>query len=281
VSDLRPAGHWFYYLKAGATHARSLLWRARGGPVSPGLRILFYHRISDDRDELAVSPRRFREQMAFLAAEGYRVVDVETAAAQLGDEPAGTIGLSFDDGYADVGEHALPVLAEQGFTATVFVATGVTDGRARFGWYRRQPPLLSWDEIRGLDREGVLRFDAHTVTHPNLLTLADEQARAEIEDGKRELEERLEREVTTFCYPAGLFGARERGLVEAAGYSLACSCEPGPNTARTDRLALRRNQVDARDRLLDFRAKVAGAHDSPLPGRALTRRVRYSASSRS
>ena len=89
-----------------------------------------YHRISDDRDELAVSPRRFREQMEFLAAEGYRVCDVPDVATRLaaGELPQRTVGLSFDDGYRDVAENALPVLAEYGYRATVFVATGVTDG---------------------------------------------------------------------------------------------------------------------------------------------------------
>jgi hypothetical protein len=36
--------------------------------------ILSYHRISDDDDPLAVSPRRFRHQMEVLAAEGFQVV---------------------------------------------------------------------------------------------------------------------------------------------------------------------------------------------------------------
>jgi hypothetical protein len=51
--------------------------------------------------------------------------------------------------------------------------------------------------------------------------------------------------------------------------------EPGLNLPTTDRLALHRIQVDARDRLLDFRAKIAGAHDSELAARRLYRRVRY------
>jgi hypothetical protein len=45
--------------------------------------------------------------------------------------------------------------------------------------------------------------------------------------------------------------------------------------ATTDRFALRRIQIDARDSLLDFRAKLSGGHDRPLPGRAAYRRLRY------
>jgi hypothetical protein len=78
-----------------------------------------------------------------------------------------------------------------------------------------------------------------------------------------------------FAYPAGLFGPRERSLVRDAGYSWAVTCEPGTNTPDGDRFTLHRTQVDARDRLVDFRAKLGGAHDAPLPLRSQWRRRRY------
>ena len=81
--------------------------------------------------------------------------------------------------------------------------------------------------------------------------------------------------MSAFAYPAGLYGARERRLVAEAGYAAAVSCEPGVNVPATDRFALRRRQIDARDNLLDFRAKVGGGHDTPLPLRRLYRRHRY------
>jgi peptidoglycan/xylan/chitin deacetylase (PgdA/CDA1 family) len=257
-----------------------MAWMARGGRYSPprGLRLLFYHRVADDdNDELAVPVRRFREQIDFLAGEDYRVVDVSQLAALLarGEVPDRTIGLSFDDGCRDVAENALPVLARYGFRATVFVATGVTDGRARFTWYARQPPVLTWDEVVALDGGGTLTFESHSVTHPNLLALDDERAAFEIAESRAELERRLRRPVTAFSYPTGLFGDREVRLVADAGYDVAVSCEPGLNLPTTNRFALRRRQIDRRDSLLDFRAKVAGAHDTPLPMRGVYRRVRY------
>ncbi len=280
---LRPGPALLYPVKAAVTRSRSLAWllRTRGRPDRSGLRILFYHRVSPARDELAVTPRRFRDQMELLAAAGYEAVGVPEAARRLdAGEPTGSVvGLSFDDGYADVGEHALPVLARLGFSATVYVPTRVIDGSARFVWYEQQPPMLGWDEIAELDRGGTLGFEAHTLTHPNLLAVDDASCREEIAGSKAELEERLGRPVTSFCYPAGLFGERERRLVEEAGYGSAASCEPGVNDAGTDRLALRRRQVDARDSLLDFRAKVGGGHDSPLPLRSAWRRLRYASES--
>jgi peptidoglycan/xylan/chitin deacetylase (PgdA/CDA1 family) len=265
--------------KAAVTRARSVLWlaRSRGRPDGRALRILLYHRVADDPDLLAVAPHRFREQMDHLACEGFEVVDLGRAVELLdaGAAAPRTIGLTFDDGFADLRDEALPVLQRHGFRATVFVTTGVTDGRLSFGWYERQPPVLGWDEILELDRGGTLRFEAHTVSHPNLLDVDDDRAAAEIGDSRTELSERLERPVTLFAYPAGLYGDRERRLAAAAGYTAAVSCEPGVNLPGTDRFALRRRQIDASDSLLDFRAKIGGGHDTPPPLRRSYRRLRY------
>jgi peptidoglycan/xylan/chitin deacetylase (PgdA/CDA1 family) len=281
-SGIRAGPALVYPLKAGLTRARSLAWLvgSRGeAEREAGLRLLFYHRVADDRDELAVTPERFRRQMELLATEGYRVLDVVEAVDLLlaGRLPSRVIGLSFDDGFRDVAQAALPVLREHGFRATVFVPTGVIDGQASFSWYESQPPVLAWDEICELDRAGTLRFEAHSVSHPSLPSLSSERAQAEVADSKAALESRLGRPVEAFCYPAGLFGPREQRLVREAGFRMATSCEPGLNRAGVDVFALRRQQVDARDGLLEFRAKLAGAHDSPLLIRTAYRRLLYGA----
>jgi len=272
----------FYLAKAGGTRARSAAWlmRTRGRLDTSGLRILFYHRVSNDRDELAVTPVAFAEQMDYLASKVYRVVDVLTAIDMLdsGKPLARTVALTFDDGFLDVAEHALPILSERGFQGTVFVSPAVTDGRTAFSWYsEQQPPLLNWDDIVELDRDGTLRFEAHSLTHPNLPALDEGAAKEEIAGSKRELENRLGRVVRAFSYPSGLYGEREARLAAEAGYKIAVSCEPGVNDSSTNRFTLKRRQVDARDSLLDFRAKLGGGHDSSPPLRGLYRRLRYSA----
>ncbi len=267
-------------VKVGLTRARSVAWTAltRGHGDTAGLRILLYHRVADDDDPLSLAPQRFREQMEHLAAEGYTVLDLVTAVAMLdaGELPPRALGLTFDDGFTDVRDEALPVLADHGFRATVFVTTGVTDGRLSFPWYAGpQPPVLGWDEVAALDREGTLRFEAHTVSHPSLLAVDDAAAASEIRESRRELAQRLGRPVSAFAYPAGLYGERERRLVAEAGYTAALSCEPGVNRPDSDPLALRRRQIDSHDRLLDFKAKLGGGHDTPLPLRGTYRRLRF------
>ena len=267
-----------YAAKSVYTHARSAWWQSRtaGRADAAGVRILAYHRVSPDRDELAVSPSRFREQMEHLATAGYRVVGVGEAVAALDSahrEP--TIGLTFDDGYQDVVDHGLPVLVDLGFRATIFVPTGAIDGTHPFSWYERPPPLLDWATIVDLDRDSTIDFGAHTVSHANLLGLDDTAAEREIAGSKEVLESRLGHRVAAFCYPAGLYGAREQELVRASGYEVAVGAEPGPNGPDSDRLGLRRIGVGPRDRLLDFRAKIGGGHDTAPPLRSVYRALRF------
>jgi peptidoglycan/xylan/chitin deacetylase (PgdA/CDA1 family) len=268
---------WLYPAKAALTRSRAVVWHAGRRRKADGMRFLFYHRVADERDELAVRVDRFRRQMDALASAGYEAVGIPEALRRLhaGEAVDRCVSLSFDDGFRDVAENGAPILAEHGFSATVFVATEVTSGRASFPWYAQQPPLLDWEEIRRLDGEGVLGFEAHTLTHPKLTALDEEEARTEIVASKQALEQELGRPVTAFCYPAGVFGDRERALAAAAGFTSAVSCDPGINTATSDVFALHRIQIDHRDGLLEFRAKLGGGFDTPLPLRAIYRRLRY------
>jgi peptidoglycan/xylan/chitin deacetylase (PgdA/CDA1 family) len=200
----------------------------------------------------------------------------ETALEALAaGRPQRLVGLSFDDGFRDVADHGLPALERYGFSATIFVATGVAAQRASFPWYDHSPPVLRPDEIADLDRGSTFRFEAHTITHPNLMKIDRDEAMREIVGSREELESWLGRSVRGFCYPAGLFTAQDRELVANAGYSWATTCEPGVNAPGDDPLLLKRIPVDSRDGLIDVRAKLLGGHDRPLPGRTLYRRLRF------
>jgi peptidoglycan/xylan/chitin deacetylase (PgdA/CDA1 family) len=265
------------------TQTRVLTWTLRRQELENGLRILIYHRVTDDSDPLALSPAKFRAQMDYLVANGFRGLDAVTAldllyAGQL--EPR-TVAITFDDGFEDVLDNAHPVLSKLGFSATVFVATSVIGGDASYSWAPPGASTLSWEQIRRLDTAGVLRFEPHSLTHPDLTRLLDADARREIEESKAELERQIDRETHAFCYPSGFLQSREGGLVREAGFRYGITCEPGLNTASTDPCFIRRVHVDGPDSLRVFRAKLAGSHDTPLPGRRLYRRVRYGVPSES
>ena len=150
-----------------------------------------------------------------------------TQQRDTGGQGERVIGLSFDDGYRDVAENALPVLEDLGFTATVFIVTGAVDGTVTFGWYERQPELLSWAEIEHLDASSALSFEAHSETHANLLTLSPDEARWELARSKATLESRLGRPVPgSAIQPASSEGA-SAGSPPSAASSSRSAASPG------------------------------------------------------
>lgn len=262
------------------TYQRARLLRARFVPDRAwhGVRILGYHSISECRHPLCVRPAEFRTQMEVVAASGATPVCLETALDLL-ERPVERpyVCVTFDDGYADNLEVAAPVLRELGIPATIFVATAVIDGTASFSWFEDPPPALTWDEIRELERAGSIDVQAHSRTHPWLPRLGDEEAREEIAGSKRDLEERLGRPVTTFCYPAGLYGGREVRFVQEAGFRAGITTDPGVNGGGGDFGRLRRTLVYGDDGSFAFAAKLAGKLDKPPALRAWLYRRRAAA----
>ena len=258
----------YYRLKHLWQRGRIAASAARPAPAWTGLRVLGYHSISPLSHELALPPDVFRSQMAALAASALQPVAL---AGELPEASAGRqIAVTFDDGYRDLLDVA-PLLERLKIPATVFVCSGVLDGEASFTWYREQPPLVTWDDLRRLLERGWITVGAHTRTHPVLPLLDEATARDEIAGSKADIEQRLQVPVEAFCYPGGLFGDREVALVAAAGFRYACTCEPGTNDAGTDPLRLRRTMIDRRDGMIDFRAKLAGRLDRPSRLRARVR----------
>lgn len=96
------------------------------------LLILIYHRVHSQAD--AIFPHemdiaRFDQLMRFVA-RSFRVMTLGQAVARLArDElPPRALVVTFDDGYADNAELALPILQRHGLVATFFVSTGFLDG---------------------------------------------------------------------------------------------------------------------------------------------------------
>lgn len=252
------------------TRGRIAAGRLRGAPAWRGVRVLGYHRISDERHVLSVPPERFRRQLETVLAAGLEPVSVARAIELVaaGEVGGRHVAVTFDDGYRDNLEHAVPVLEELGIPATIFVPTRIIDGEARYWWFSAPPPALTWDELRALDAGALVDVEAHTLTHPWLPRLSDDEARAEIAGSRTELAERLGREVGVFCYPGGLYGEREAKLVREAGYRAAFTTDPGVNGGGEPMERLRRTLVYWEDGDAAFRAKIDGILDRPPALRA-------------
>ncbi|MGH9360792.1 MAG: polysaccharide deacetylase family protein, partial [Thermoanaerobaculia bacterium] len=120
--------------------------------------------------------------------------------------------------------------------------------------------FLDWERVRAADPE-LVDFGAHTVNHPILSTLSEEELRLEVEESKRRIEDRGGRACDLFSYPNGSpadFGERERALLRRSGFVCAVSQIPGLNGRGADRFALRRNNVGLGHGRLLFQALISG-----------------------
>jgi peptidoglycan/xylan/chitin deacetylase (PgdA/CDA1 family) len=98
--------------------------------------------------------------------------------------------------------------------------------------------MMSTQQLRALADSAGVTIGGHTVTHPILASVDDAEARAEIEDGKQAIEDRLQRELHLFAYPNGRLGQDYRpvhaDIVRDAGFEAAVSTDWGTLDADTD-----------------------------------------------
>jgi peptidoglycan/xylan/chitin deacetylase (PgdA/CDA1 family) len=109
----------------------ALLARLPAGRA-PGLSIVIFHRVTPEPDPLfpgEMDAARFNRLMA-LVARAFTVLPLERALAlrEAGQLPRRALAITFDDGYADNAEVALPILQRHGLVASFFVAAGFLDG---------------------------------------------------------------------------------------------------------------------------------------------------------
>ncbi|WP_449065072.1 polysaccharide deacetylase family protein [Planomonospora algeriensis] len=251
--------------------------------------ILMYHAVSERPTEetrpLAVSPRRFAEQLELLREQGFTPMtmsDLVAGVNRTGPLPDKPVAITFDDGYADFHDEALPLLARYGYPATVFVTTGwIRDAGAESAG-RPLGPTLAWNQIREAVSCGV-EIGGHSHSHPQLDQLPGRELRDELRRNKALLEDRLDRPVAAMAYPYGYSSARVRREVRRAGYWTACAVANDAFCEGDELLALPRLTVTEHTSPMKF-AKVIAGQGLPLlylreraltKGYALVRRTRY------
>ena len=266
--------------------------------MSATLSILIYHRVLARPDPLfpgEVDAALFERQLRLLK-RFYAPLPLAEAVQRLqdGSLPARAACITFDDGYADNAQVALPLLQRHGLHATFFIATGYLDGgqmwndtvieavrqapapvldlralgldclpvaelaqrraaiatllgqlkylpfdrrqqlamqiRRQAGATAGAPAMLSTAQLRQLHAAGM-ELGAHTVSHPILSTLPEQEARLDIANGKHQLESLIQAPVTLFAYPNGKagrdYGASHVAMVHSLGFKAAVATDWG------------------------------------------------------
>lgn len=208
--------------------------------------ILTYHSISEGPPPLAVSPALFAKQMEWLRSNA-RVVPLAEIVSALVERralPAGTVALTFDDGYRDFYSNAFPVLQRLQLPATVFLPTdrcGSTNAWPGQPRWVKEMPLMGWREIGELAAAGMV-FGSHSASHPRLDQVSAEVLEHELLSSKNNIAAHTGQTAEFFCYPYGVWNATVREAVQRH-YRGACSTGVGRMKPDADPYALPRVDV--------------------------------------
>ena len=200
--------------------------------------ILLYHHVapletvppqweSNEGWHFVHTPIGFERQMIKLEQSGYRFIPLAGLVDDLckrGSEGPRTAAVTFDDGWIDNYQFALPILKKLSIPATFFVTTRQLQGGTS------DAKRMNVGQLRELLRAGMA-IGAHTRTHPNLTNIPAERAGDEIRGSKADLEAALDVRVDFFAYPGGAFNRQVVEAVRQAGFVAACSVlSPARNT---------------------------------------------------
>lgn len=226
----------------------AFLIRLVGGAPRGSCIVLYYHSIPEDQRQ------RFAKQLDVL-------LRYATPTALSGDVELRTgvhlAAVTFDDGFQNVYENAMPELKKRQIPVVMFVIADAF-GKA-FGPLGHSEKVMSLDQLQSLPEE-LVTIGSHTLTHPMLSTLSEDEARQEIGGSRTKLESTLNRKIRLFSFPFGCFNEQLVELCKEAGYSRVFTTLPKCAFAEPSEFAVGRVRVDPTDWPVEFRLKLNGSY---------------------
>lgn len=183
--------------------------------------ILLYHHVSESTPAItSVTPEQFQQHIDYLSDNDFSVVSLSRILASASAETEELessdrlVAISFDDAYESVYSVAYPILKDQGWPFSVFVASEAID--------RGYGGFMSWQQLRDLNEYGA-EIGGHSVSHAHLVRMLDAETEnewvarisREIDQGNLRIEQELGIEVDFFAYPYGEFTPKIKQMVSA------------------------------------------------------------------
>jgi peptidoglycan/xylan/chitin deacetylase (PgdA/CDA1 family) len=200
--------------------------RARAAKIP----IIMYHDITAVKDvDWDVTPEELEKHFQKLQEGGYtpismdRMVNHLRTGAQLPEKP---VLLTFDDNYLGQYKYVFPLLKKYNYPAVWSVHT-------RFVGTGGQKPKANWDQLREMQKSGLITIASHTVNHLNLKDLSEKEIEKEVTESKKVLEKELGVSIDYFTYPEGDFTDISRDKLKKAGYKAALAMSLDPRQERS------------------------------------------------
>lgn len=214
-----------------------------------GTMILMYHhiapaeRIPRDREihqaegwDFTVTPESLDFHLSHLRRKGFEIVSFSTYLEGLETGARHQVAITFDDGWADNFEFALPVLERNDAAALFFLVSQPLEGIPASS-------RMTAEQVASLLARGHT-IGAHTRKHATLPLLTADEQKKEIRGSREELENEFATRVDYFAYPGGAFDVTVAEVVKESGFRAACCSIPGGKNSTGSRYWLSREIFD-------------------------------------
>ncbi len=204
--------------------------------------ILQYHHVSElTPASTSVSADKFREHLNLINQRGFQVLPLPSILKQIkqgAEFSRKTLGISFDDGYLSIYQHAFPELKKRKLPFTIFVSPQAID--------QEHGNSLSWAQLKEMQENGATIAN-HSLNHAHLLNRKENENLSEwqvrirhnVQQAQRRLTSELKVSQKLFAYPYGEFNQDLQNLLKEQGYT-AFSQQSGPVSAYSHMQALPR-----------------------------------------
>jgi len=178
---------------------------SRSWPAS----VVFYHRVADTvPNPWSITNDNFVEHLDLISELATFVsLDDTVRSQQQATRDRLSVAITFDDGYAENLDRAIPELIRRKIPCTYFVTTGHVENQIYFEHdvTRKQPLCVnSISEIRWMANNGI-QIGGHTSSHIDLgKPWSRQRLVLEISDSRKKLQDWTGQEVAYFAFPYGL-----------------------------------------------------------------------------
>ncbi|RUO81147.1 polysaccharide deacetylase [Idiomarina tyrosinivorans] len=229
--------------------------------------VLQYHHVSTDTPAVtSISPEQFAEHLQYLRDNDYQVIAIEQAYQALEQQqplPAKAVVITFDDGYQNVADNAVPLLQKFNMPYAIFVNPDLLEQHQGF--------YMGWDTLDRLSQNGATIVN-HGQSHAHLIrrqageTAAQWQARMDedINGAQASIAKHISgSKAKMFAYPYGEYDTALEQLLEQWGY-ISFGQQSGVWSQWSDRQAIPRYPASGKYASIDTLKVKLQTHAMPV-----------------
>ncbi len=230
---------------------------SQGAGSTGGIPVLMYHHVGDlpenpdtIRKDLTVSTANFTVQVQWLKTQGYQSITPDQLYAWLKNGttlPSKSILFTFDDGYSDVFQNAVPVLEANGMTGSFGIITG----------YVGTADYATWDQILNAKSQGM-QIVSHSYSHPDFSIKSPADQSYDITKSDSDFNAELGAVPAYFIYPYGKYNATTETLLQANQFLMSFTTAFGFVHSGENLLELPRIRVHGAETLQTFKFNLTG-----------------------